>query len=69
MSAAGSPCLSQVCFVFPVCPHREADSLLHEPGGGLAGTFGLAGTRVNDAWACATAYSDGEERDVHGREH
>lgn len=33
------------------------------------GTFVLAGAWFDDAWGCGTAYGDGGERDVRGREH
>lgn len=60
------------CFVLPVClppTPRGARSLLRQPGGSPVGTFVLAGAWFDDAWGCGTAYGDGGERDVRGREH
>lgn len=42
-------------------------SLFHELGGSPAGTFGLAGVWIHDAWGSVTACSNGGEHVVHGR--
>lgn len=47
-------------------PPQRAVSLLHEPAGTPAGTFGLAGAWFHDAQGCVTASGDGEDLDVHG---